>query len=103
MAMKKTDLYKNLALTTAQRMKNAAKTPKPGVAEANAKTKKELAQANPLLASLMGSSKVTKTSKNSKTTKSKCNDHTKNQILFHCLPLYNQVVCYTHYSNKMYP
>ena len=71
MAMKKTDLYKNLALTTAQRMKNAAKTPKPGVAEANAKTKKELAQANPLLASLMGGSKVTKTSKNSKTTKSK--------------------------------
>ena len=49
MAMKKTDLYKNLALTTAQRMKNAAKTPKPGAAEANAKTKKELAQANPLL------------------------------------------------------
>jgi hypothetical protein len=68
MAMKKTDLYKNLALTTAQRMKNAAKTPKPGVAEANAKTKKELAQANPLLASLMGGNKV---SKNSKTTKSK--------------------------------
>ena len=56
MAMKKTDLYKNLALTTAQRMKNAAKTPKPGAAEANAKTKKELAQANPLLASLMSSS-----------------------------------------------
>jgi hypothetical protein len=68
MAMKKTDLYKNLALTTAQRMKNAAKTPKPGVAEANAKSKKELAQANPLLASLMGGSKV---GKNSKTTKSK--------------------------------
>ena len=68
MAMKKTDLYKNLALTTAQRMKNAAKTPKPGVAEANAKTKKELAQANPLLASLMGGSKA---DKNSKTTKSK--------------------------------
>lgn len=54
MAMKKTDLYKNLALTTAQRMKNAAKTPKPGVAEANAKSKKELAAANPLLASLIG-------------------------------------------------
>jgi hypothetical protein len=68
MAMKKTDLYKNLALTTAQRMKNAAKTPKPGVAEANAKTKKELAQANPLLASLMGGNKV---GKNSKTTKNK--------------------------------
>ena len=74
MAMKKTDLYKNLALTTAQRMKNAAKTPKPGAAEANAKTKKELAQANPLLASLMGGSKVTKVTKvgkKSKTTKSK--------------------------------
>ncbi len=68
MAMKKTDLYKNLALTTAQRIKNAAKTPKPGTAEANAKTKKELAQANPLLASLMGSSKV---GKSSKTTKNK--------------------------------
>ena len=53
MAMKKTDLYKNLALTTAQRMKNAAKTPKPGVAEANANAKKDLAKANPLLTSLM--------------------------------------------------
>ena len=52
--MKKTDLYKNLALTTAQRMKNAAKTPKPGVAEGIAKTKKELASSNPMLASLMG-------------------------------------------------
>ena len=71
MAMKKTDLYKNLALTTAQRMKNAAKTPKPGAAEANAKTKKELAQANPLLASLMGGGKTTKVSKSSKTTKNK--------------------------------
>ena len=68
MAMKKTDLYKNLALTTAQRMKNAAKTPKPGAAEANAKSKKELAQANPLLNSLMGGNKV---GKNSKTTKNK--------------------------------
>ena len=58
MAMKKTDLYKNLALTTAQRMKNAAKTPKPGVAEANAKTKKDLAKANPLLASLMRKDKT---------------------------------------------
>jgi hypothetical protein len=74
MAMKKTDLYKNLALTTAQRMKNAAKTPKLGVAEANAKSKKELAQANPLLASLMGggkASKSSKVSKSSKTTKNK--------------------------------
>ncbi len=60
MAMKKTDLYKNLALTTAQRMKNAAKTPKPGLAEAHAKTKKELAEANPMLASLMGKSKSKK-------------------------------------------
>ncbi len=57
MAMKKTDLYKNLALTTAQRMKNAAKVPKPGVAEDVAKTKKELASTNPLLASLMNKSK----------------------------------------------
>jgi hypothetical protein len=60
MAMKKTDLYKNLASTTAQRMKNAAKTPKPSVAEAHAKSKKELAEANPLLASLMGKSKPKK-------------------------------------------
>ena len=58
MAMKKTDLFKNLALTTAQRMKNAAKTPKPGAAAANAKSKKELAKANPLLASLIGKSKT---------------------------------------------
>jgi hypothetical protein len=57
MAMKKTDLYKNLALTTAQRMKNAAKTPKPGAAEAHAKTKKELAEANPILAALMSKAK----------------------------------------------
>ena len=57
MAMKKTDLYKNLALTTAQRMKNAAKVPKPGAAEGVAKTKKELASSNPLLASLMGKTK----------------------------------------------
>jgi len=57
MSMKKTDLYKNLALTTAQRMKNAAKTPKLGATEAKAKTKKELAEANPMLASLMGKKK----------------------------------------------
>lgn len=57
MAMKKTDLYKNLALKTAQGMKNAAKSPKPGSAEAVAKSKKELASANPLLASLMGKKK----------------------------------------------
>ena len=58
MAMKKTDLYKSLALTTAQRMKNAAKTPKLGAAEAKAKSRKELAEANPLLASLMGKKKA---------------------------------------------
>jgi hypothetical protein len=63
MAMKKTDLYKNLALATAQRMKNAAKAPKLGVAVAKAKTKKELANSNPLLTSLMGK---TKTKSNSK-------------------------------------
>jgi hypothetical protein len=57
MAMKKTDLYKSLALTTAQRMKNAAKSPKPGAAEAVANSKKELAKSNPLLASLMGKDK----------------------------------------------
>ena len=58
MSMKKTDLNKNLALATAQRMKNAAKTPKLGAAEAKAKTKKELANSNPLLASLMGNTKT---------------------------------------------
>jgi len=51
--MKKTDLYKNLALKTAQGMKNAAKNPKLG-ADEKAKSKKELAGANPLLASLIG-------------------------------------------------
>ena len=56
MAMKKTDLYKNLALKTAQGMKNAAKTPKLG-ADEKAKTKKELASTNPLLASLMSKTK----------------------------------------------
>jgi hypothetical protein len=57
MAMKKTDLYKNLAMTTAQRMKNSTKAPKLGAAEAKAKSKKELASSNPLLASLMGKNK----------------------------------------------
>jgi len=56
MTMKKTDLYKNLALKTAQGMKNAAKAPKLG-ADEKAKSKKELASANPLLASLMGKTK----------------------------------------------
>jgi hypothetical protein len=55
--MKKTDLYKNLALATAQRMKNSAKTPKLTTAD-KVKTKKELASANPLLASLMGKTKA---------------------------------------------
>jgi len=55
--MKKTDLYKNLALATAQRMKNATKTPKLTAAD-KAKSKKELAEANPLLASLMGKKKA---------------------------------------------
>ena len=57
MAMKKTDLYKNLALATAQRMKNSTKAPKLGAADEKAKTKKELASANPLLASLIGKTK----------------------------------------------
>jgi hypothetical protein len=56
MTMKKTDLYKNLALVTAQRMKNAAKAPKLTAAD-KAKSKKELAEGNPLLASLMGKKK----------------------------------------------
>jgi hypothetical protein len=55
--MKKTDLYKNLALATAQKMKNATKAPKPGSTEDVAKTKKELASSNPLLASLIGKAK----------------------------------------------
>ena len=57
MTMKKTDLYKNLALATAQRMKNATKTPKLTAAD-KAKSKKELAEANPLLASLLGKKKA---------------------------------------------
>jgi hypothetical protein len=59
MTMKKTDLYKNLAMVTAQRLKNSAKTPKLTAAD-KAKSKKELAEANPLLASLMGKSKAKK-------------------------------------------
>ena len=55
--MKKTDLYKNLALATAQKMKNATKAPKPGSTEFVAKAKKELASSNPLLASLIGKAK----------------------------------------------
>ena len=55
--MKKTDLYKNLGLATANRMKNAAKVAKPG-AQDQALHKKELASANPLLKSLMGKAKL---------------------------------------------
>lgn len=58
MTMKKTDLFKNKGLAVASRMKNAAKVPKPGSAEDKALTKKELAQSNPLLASLIGKTKV---------------------------------------------
>jgi hypothetical protein len=57
MSMKKTDLYKNIGLAVASRMKNAAKAPKPGSAEDKVLTKKEMAQANPLLKSLMGKTK----------------------------------------------
>lgn len=58
MTMKKTDLYKNQGLAVASRIKNAAKAPKPGSAEDKVLSKKELAQANPLLASLIGKSKT---------------------------------------------
>jgi hypothetical protein len=57
MTMKKTDLYKNQGLAVASRIKNAAKAPKPGSAEDKVLSKKELALANPLLASLIGKSK----------------------------------------------
>ena len=46
MSMKKTDLYKNLALVTAQRMKNAAKTPKLTAAD-KAKSKKRAGRGKP--------------------------------------------------------
>ncbi len=58
MTMKKTDLFKNKGLAVASRMKNAAKVPKPGSAEDKVLTKKELAQSNPLLASLIGKTKA---------------------------------------------
>jgi hypothetical protein len=57
MSMKKTDLYKNKGLAVASRIKNAAKAPKPGSAEDKILSKKEMAQANPLLASLIGKAK----------------------------------------------
>ena len=55
--MKKTDLYKNLGLATAQRMKNASKVAKNEGGD-KAKTKKELASTNHLLASLLGKAKT---------------------------------------------
>jgi hypothetical protein len=55
--MKKTDLYKNKGLAVASRIKNASKAPKPDSAEDKVLSKKEMAQANPLLASLMGKAK----------------------------------------------
>ena len=58
--MKKTDLYKNLGLSVAHKMKNAAKVKGPG-SGAQAKTKQQLAdeliKANPLLAAFSGKSK----------------------------------------------
>jgi hypothetical protein len=54
--MKKTDLYKNLGLATANSMKNAVKAAKPGAKDQSLK-KKELASSNPLLKSLMGKAK----------------------------------------------
>jgi hypothetical protein len=57
MTMKKTDLFKNQGLAVASRMKNAAKVPKPGSTEVKVISKKELAQGNPLLASLMKKAK----------------------------------------------
>jgi hypothetical protein len=55
--MKKTDLYKNKGLAVASRIKNAAKAPKPSSAEDKILSKKEMAQANPLLSSLIGKAK----------------------------------------------
>lgn len=58
--MKKTDLYKNLGLSVAHKMKNAAKVKGPGTGT-QAKTKQQLAdelvKANPLLASFSGKAK----------------------------------------------
>lgn len=58
--MKKTDLYKNLGLSVAHKMKNAAKVKGPS-AGTQAKTKQQLAdelvKANPLLAAFSGKAK----------------------------------------------
>ena len=58
--MKKTDLYKNLGLSVAHKMKNAAKVKGPGTGT-QAKTKQQLAdelvKANPLLAAFSGKAK----------------------------------------------
>ena len=58
--MKKTDLYKNLGLSVAHKMKNAAKVKGPGTG-AQAKTKQQLAdelvKANPLLAAFSAKAK----------------------------------------------
>ena len=60
--MKKTDLYKNLGLSVAHKMKNASKVKGPGTG-AQAKTKQQLAdelvKANPLLAAFSGRPKST--------------------------------------------
>jgi hypothetical protein len=58
--MKKTDLYKNLGLSVAHKMKNAAKVKDLG-SGAQAKTKQQLAdeliKANPLLAAFLSKAK----------------------------------------------
>jgi hypothetical protein len=58
--MKKTDLYKNLGLSVAHKMKNASKVKGPGTG-AQTKTKQQLAdelvKANPLLAAFSGKPK----------------------------------------------
>ena len=58
--MKKTDLYKNLGLSVAHKMKNAPKVKGPRTG-AQAKTKQQLAdelvKANPLLAAFSGKTK----------------------------------------------
>jgi hypothetical protein len=59
--MKKTDLYKNLGLSVAHKMKNASKVKGPGTG-VQAKTKQQLAdellKANPLLAAFSGKPKL---------------------------------------------
>ena len=58
--MKKTDLYKNLGLSVAHKMKNAAKVKGPGTGT-QSKIKQQLAdelvKTNPLLAAFSGKSK----------------------------------------------